>query len=55
MVAEEHSKSFPEKERDEASLKLKYQKLWKTKAGTGNPNIPSYIREAMEIQTLINT
>jgi hypothetical protein len=52
FIAEEHNKSF-NKERDEQSVKLKFNKLAKQAMGTGNFPIPKNVKDAKEIQKLI--
>jgi hypothetical protein len=53
-VAECHQAKFPQQQRDETSLKLKFNKLCKTKMGTGNKPIPKAVKEALVVQRMIN-
>jgi hypothetical protein len=55
MLAEEHSKheTYRKYNRDGKSLRRKYQQLARTKAPTGDPNIPEHIMLAYELKAAI--
>jgi hypothetical protein len=55
MLAEEHSKHerYQNYNRDGKSLRRKYQQLARTKAPTGDPNIPEHIMLAYEVKAAI--
>jgi hypothetical protein len=55
LLAEEHSKheAYRNYNRDGKSLRRKYQQLARTKAPTGDPNIPEHITLAYELKAAI--
>jgi hypothetical protein len=53
LVAQRHMAYHPEEERSGDQLKKKFNKLAKTKMGTGDPNIPADVQEAKAIRKLI--
>ncbi len=52
-VVGEQLRRFPDKERNELSLRRQFQKLYRRTAPTGNPYIPPHVLEAKRIQRLI--
>ena len=53
LVAQRHMAYHRDEERSGDQLKKKFNKLAKTKMGTGDPNMPAEVREAKEIRRLI--
>jgi hypothetical protein len=53
LVAQRHMAFHPDQERTGDQLKKKFNKLAKTKMGTGDPNMPADVREAKAIRKLI--
>lgn len=53
QVATEHSVSYPQTDRDAASLRKKFQDLYKKKVPTGDPHIPADVKRAKLLQQQI--
>ena len=52
LVTRNHKTKYPDEDRKAESIKRKFQDLYRTKMGTGNPHIPPEVRRAKEIQKL---
>ena len=54
-VVEIHARTYPETQRDAASLRRKFSQLYSTTAPTGDPNIPANVYRAKAIRNAIET